>query len=80
MYKMYNMTSVSILYFHPLNKFQIYNMTVDSGRSKMKAFVTRQLGRKQNKKKIAVKLHMAEIVQKLNKAAFRPERKKRGRK
>lgn len=55
-------------------------MTVDSGRSKMKAFVTRQLGRKQNEKKIAVKLHMAEIVQKLNKPAFRPERKKRGRK
>ena len=72
MYKMYNMTSVSILYF----QFQIYNMTVDSGRSKMKALKTRELGRKQNEKK----LHMAEIVQKLNKAAFRPERKKRGRK
>ena len=69
---MYNMTSVSILYF----QFQIYNMTVDSGRSKMKALKTRELGRKQNEKK----LHMAEIVQKLNKAAFRPERKKRGRK
>lgn len=72
MYKIYNMTSVSISYF----QFQIYNMTVDSGRSKMKALKTRELGRKQNEKK----LHMAEIVQKLNKAAFRPERKKRGRK
>ena len=51
---MYNMTSVSILYFHPPNKFQIYNVcrfrqVYDE--KWLKTLKTRELGRKQNEKK-----------------------------